>query len=64
MEIIQERIEREFNIPILTTAPSVVFRVTLTNGEVLEIDNPSNYPEAGQDRIRRRTLCQCLDHRA
>ncbi len=49
MEIIQERIEREFNIPLITTAPSVIYRVTLTNGEVMEIDNPSNYPEAGQD---------------
>ena len=48
MEIIQERIEREFNIPLITTAPSVVFRVTLTNGEMLEIDNPSHYPEQGK----------------
>lgn len=48
MEIIQERIEREFNIPLITTAPSVVFRVTLTNGEVQMIDNPSNYPEVGK----------------
>jgi GTP-binding protein LepA len=48
MEIIQERIEREFNIPLITTAPSVVFRVKLTNGEVLEIDNPSNFPEPGK----------------
>lgn len=45
MEIIQERIEREFNIPILTTAPSVVFKVTLTNGEQLDIDNPSKMPD-------------------
>ena len=43
MEIIQERIEREFNIPLITTAPSVVFQVTLTNGEMMEIDNPSHY---------------------
>jgi GTP-binding protein LepA len=48
MEIIQERIEREFNIPLITTAPSVIFKVTLTNGEVLIIDNPSNYPETGR----------------
>ncbi|RAU94186.1 translation elongation factor 4 [Paenibacillus sp. YN15] len=48
MEIIQERIEREFNIPLITTAPSVVFKVTLTNGEVMTIDNPSNYPEVGK----------------
>lgn len=48
MEIIQERIEREFNIALITTAPSVVFKVTLTNGDVLTIDNPSNYPEVGK----------------
>jgi GTP-binding protein LepA len=48
MEIIQERIEREFKIPIITTAPSVVYRVKLTNGETLEIDNPSKYPDAGR----------------
>lgn len=48
MDVIQERIEREFNIPLITTAPSVVFKVTLTSGEVLEIDNPSNYPEQGK----------------
>lgn len=45
MEIIQERIRREFNIDILATAPSVIYKVTLTNGEVLEIDNPSSLPE-------------------
>ncbi|MGG1552659.1 translation elongation factor 4 [Paenibacillus ferrarius] len=45
MEIIQERIEREFNIPLITTAPSVIYRVTLTNGDVMDIDNPSNYPD-------------------
>ncbi len=45
MEIIQERIEREFNIPLITTAPSVIFKVKLTNGEELLIDNPSNMPD-------------------
>ncbi|WP_042227961.1 translation elongation factor 4 [Paenibacillus popilliae] len=45
MEIIQERIEREFNIPLITTAPSVIYHVTLTSGEKLTIDNPSNYPD-------------------
>ncbi|MFS8610500.1 MAG: translation elongation factor 4 [Planifilum fulgidum] len=44
MEIIQERIEREFNIPLITTAPSVVYKVYLTNGEVKEIDNPTHMP--------------------
>ncbi|MCC3380104.1 translation elongation factor 4 [Paenibacillus farraposensis] len=48
MDVIQERIEREFNIPLITTAPSVIYRVQLTNGETLEIDNPSNYPEVGR----------------
>ncbi|TFE31647.1 translation elongation factor 4 [Cohnella luojiensis] len=48
MEIIQERIEREFNIPLITTAPSVIYKVTQTNGEVLEISNPADYPEAGK----------------
>ncbi|PWW43154.1 MULTISPECIES: translation elongation factor 4 [Paenibacillus] len=48
MDVIQERIEREFNIPLITTAPSVIYHVTLTNGEVMQIDNPSNYPEVGR----------------
>lgn len=48
MEIIQERIEREFNIPLITTAPSVIFKVTTTSGEELSIDNPSNMPEPGK----------------
>ena len=45
MDIIKERIEREFGINIIITSPSVVYRVTLTNGEVEEIDNPSKMPE-------------------
>jgi GTP-binding protein LepA len=45
MEIIQERIEREFNIPLITTAPNVVYKVIKTNGEELYIDNPSLMPE-------------------
>ncbi|RFB38823.1 translation elongation factor 4 [Brevibacillus sp. VP] len=45
MEIIQERIEREFNIDLITTAPSVIYRITQTDGEVIEIDNPSKMPE-------------------
>ena len=44
MEIIQERIEREFNIPLITTAPSVVYRVYMTDGEMKEIDNPTHMP--------------------
>lgn len=45
MEIIKERIEREFNIDILTTAPSVVYHVHKTDGEILRIDNPDNLPD-------------------
>ncbi|MBU5672398.1 translation elongation factor 4 [Paenibacillus brevis] len=48
MDVIQERIEREFNIPLITTAPSVIYHVTLTNGDQISIDNPSNYPEVGK----------------
>ena len=44
MEIIQERLEREFDLDLVTTAPSVVYRVIKTDGEILEIDNPTNLP--------------------
>lgn len=46
MEIIQERIEREFKIDLITTAPSVIYDVKLTNGETLKVDNPSMMPDA------------------
>jgi len=48
MDVIQERIEREFNIPLITTAPSVIYKVTLTNGEQLDISNPSEYPDTAK----------------
>lgn len=44
MEIVQERLEREYGIPLITTAPSVVYRVTKTNQDVLHVENPSNLP--------------------
>jgi len=44
MEIIQERLEREFDFDLVTTAPSVIYKVTKTNGETLYIDNPTNLP--------------------
>jgi GTP-binding protein LepA len=45
MEIVQERLEREFNIDIITTAPTVIFKAYLKSGEVINIDNPSRMPE-------------------
>ncbi len=45
MEIIEERLEREFNLDLITTAPSVIYEIRLTNGETIWIDNPSNYPD-------------------
>ena len=45
LEIIQERLEREFNLDLITTAPSVVYRVYLTNGEVKELHNPADMPD-------------------
>lgn len=44
MEIIEERLEREFNLDLITTAPSVIYEITKRDGTVLEIDNPSNFP--------------------
>src|SRR5579884_1495187 len=44
MEIIQERLEREFNLDLITTAPGVRYRITKTDGEVIEVDNPSRWP--------------------
>ncbi|EAC2743655.1 TPA: elongation factor 4 [Listeria monocytogenes] len=47
MEIIQERIEREFNIDLITTAPSVIYHVNLTDGSNIVVDNPAEMPESG-----------------
>ena len=45
MEIIQERLEREYDLDLITTAPSVVYKLKLTDGSVITIDNPTNYPD-------------------
>ena len=47
MEIIQERLEREFDLDLVTTLPSVIYEVTKTDGSVVRVDNPHNYPDPG-----------------
>ena len=51
MEIIEERLEREFNLDLITTAPSVIYRVKRKDGEIVRIDNPSNYPPADEIEV-------------
>lgn len=48
LEIIQERLEREYNLDLVTTAPSVIYKVYKTNGEVIELTNPSNMPDPSE----------------
>jgi len=48
MDIIQERLEREYDLNIITTAPSVVFKVIKTDGSIVEIDNPTNFPDPSE----------------
>jgi GTP-binding protein LepA len=48
MEIIQERLEREFNLDLITTAPGVRYQITKTDGEVIEVDNPSRWPNPSE----------------
>ncbi|MGH7341782.1 MAG: translation elongation factor 4, partial [Candidatus Rokuibacteriota bacterium] len=48
MEIVQERLEREFNMDLVTTAPGVLYRVTTTDGDVHEVDSPAKLPDAGR----------------
>jgi GTP-binding protein LepA len=50
MEIVQERLEREFNMELITTAPGVLYRVTTTDGTVMEVDNPAKLPDASNIR--------------
>jgi GTP-binding protein LepA len=48
LEIVQERLEREFDIDLITTAPGVRYRITATNGEVIEVDNPTKFPDPSE----------------
>jgi GTP-binding protein LepA len=58
MEIIQERLEREYNLDLISTAPTVVYEVLHTNGELLYISNPSDLPDPGQIDEMREPLCE------
>ncbi|MDD5938398.1 MAG: translation elongation factor 4, partial [Clostridiales bacterium] len=51
MEIIQERLEREFDLDLITTLPSVIYRITKTDGTVVMVDNPHNYPDVGSIQL-------------
>ena len=62
LEIIQERLEREYNLDLVTTAPGVVYRVHKTNGEVIELTNPSNHAGSVRNRIYGRADGFCRDH--
>src|SRR5260370_33944396 len=48
MEIIQERLERELNLELITTAPGVRYKITKTDGELIEVDNPSRWPDPSE----------------
>ena len=55
LEIIRERIEREFNVDIITTAPSVIYKVNMTDGAQIELHNPVDMPDPTRDRARSRS---------
>ena len=58
MEIVQERLEREYNLDLVTTAPTVVYEVLTTAGEVVRVDNPSKLPESGRVSEMREPIIQ------
>ncbi len=58
MEIIQERLEREYNLDLITTAPSVEYHITLADGTMLAVDNPTNYPDPGQIRLAEEPIAE------
>ena len=57
MEIIQERLEREYDLDLITTAPSVVYKLTLTDGQEITIDNPTNYPDPTLIQSAQEPIC-------
>ncbi|MEH6518406.1 MAG: translation elongation factor 4 [Halioglobus sp.] len=59
MEIIQERLEREYNLDLITTAPTVIYEVVKNNGEVATVDNPSALPDPGEIAEMREPIARC-----
>ncbi len=57
-EIIQGRLEREFNLDLITTAPSVEYRLTMNDGSVVMVDNPTNYPDPGSIRLAEEPIAE------
>lgn len=58
MEIIQERLEREYNLDLITTAPTVIYEVMLNDGEVMMVDSPSKLPDIGTIQEMREPICE------
>jgi GTP-binding protein LepA len=58
MEIIQERLEREYDVDLITTAPTVIYEVETHRGEVLKVDNPANLPDVGSIKMIREPIIQ------
>jgi GTP-binding protein LepA len=59
MEIIQERLEREYDLDLITTAPTVIYEIVKKNGEVVYVDNPSKLPEVGDIEVMREPIARC-----
>jgi GTP-binding protein LepA len=59
MEIIQERLEREYNLDLITTAPTVIYEIELKDGSVVNVDNPSKLPDVGDIQEMREPIARC-----
>ena len=62
LEIIQERLEREYNLDLVTTAPSVIYKVHKTNGEIIELTNPTNLPDPSEIEYMEEPMVTGGDH--
>jgi GTP-binding protein LepA len=59
MEIIQERLEREYDLDLITTAPTVIYEVVTKNGDIVKVDNPSSLPDVGEIEEMREPIARC-----